>query len=209
MGIMKRLIEERGKYRRSRNAGAREVYSELERFERDWTKNMGTYWRERMDRLGVNDTHALYNSIQGIIHPGPPTTIEHSFMIYGKYVSDGVGREFGDGYTDSLGRTYNSNRGGEGTWNDGQLPFLLPGGEEYREKHGLNKAKKVGPAWGGRVAGGHPRMPNDWFWRKYYASRMVLNEVEAAYYGQAYQGMLTVTLENLLGPRMGGQRMAV
>ena len=112
-------------------------------------------------------------------------------------MSDGVAREFGNGYTDSLGRYYGSNRGGEGTWNAGQLPFLLPGGELYRESHGLDKPKKVGPAWGGRVAGGQPHTKRDWFFRKYYSSRMVLNEMEAAAYGQEYQGMMTEAFDAL------------
>ena len=158
---------------------------------------MVMYWQERLDRLRINDTGRLRSSIQGMLHPGPVTTIEHSFLVYGKYVSDGVAREFGRGYTDSMGRTYGSSRGGEGTWNGGQLPFLLPGGEAYREKHGLDHPKKVGPAWGGREAGGQPHTKRDWFFRKYYSSRMVLNEYEAAAYGQAYQGMMTQAFDAL------------
>lgn len=168
------------------------------KWEGQWTTNMVTYWRERMDKLRVSDSGSLRASVKGVMHPGPVTTIEHSFLQYGIYVSDGVGREFSNGYTDSLGRHFGSSRGGEGTWNAGQLPFILPGGEEYREEHGLDEPKKVGPKWGGRMAGGHPRVPKEWFWRKYYASRMVLNEFEAAAYGEAYQGMLTVALDALL-----------
>ena len=171
--------------------------AELEKFEEQWTKNMVVYWQERMDRLSVNDTGRLRSNINGMRHPGPVTTIEHSFLLYGKYVSDGVGREFGKGYTDSLGRKFGSSRGGEGTWASGQLPFLVPGGEEYREKHGLDEPKKVGPKWGGRVAGGHARAKKDWFFKKYYASRMVLNEYEAMAYGKAYQGMLSLALVNM------------
>ncbi len=74
---------------------------------------------------------------------------------------------------------------------------LLPGGEEYRSEHGLDKPKKVGPAWGGRVAGGHPRQPKPWFWSKYYASRMVLNELEQEYFGQQYKGMFTTALDEV------------
>ena len=194
MGYMKRTAENR---RESYRRGRVQAMSEQELFRQQWTKNMVTYWQERIDKLRINDTGALRSSINGMLHSGPVTTIEHSFLVYGKYISDGVGREFGSGYTDSMGRTYNSSRGGEGTWNAGQLPFLLPGGEAYREKHGLDTPKKVGPAWGGREAGGHPREKRDWFFRKYYASRMVLNEMEAAAYGQAYQGMLTQAFDVL------------
>lgn len=169
------------------------------KWEEEWTKNMVTYWHERMDKLRVHDSGALRSSVKGVMHPGPVTTIEHSFLQYGIYVSDGVGREFSNGYTDSLGRHFGSSRGGEGTWNRGQLPFLLPGGEEYREEHGLDEPKRVGPKWGGRVAGGHQRPKREWFYKKYYASRMVLNDFEAAAYGEAYQGMLTVALDALFG----------
>ena len=185
MGVMKRLSENR---RQSYRRGRVQAMSELELFRKQWTQNMVLYWQERIDKLRINDTGALRSSIMGMLHNGPITTIEHSFLVYGKYVSDGVGREFGSNW---------SSRGGEGTWNAGQLPFLLPGGEAYREKHGLDKPKKVGPAWGGRVAGGHPREKKDWFFRKYYSSRMVLNEMEAAAYGEAYQGMLTQAFDAL------------
>lgn len=190
MGLMKNLAIERreqrrrGRYRSSR-AGA---MIELERFRREWTHNMVTYWQERIDKLRINDSGQLRSSIMGMIHSGPSTTIEHSFLVYGIYVSNGVGREFGSNW---------ESRGGEGTWNAGQLPFLLPGGEAYREKHGLDKPKKVGPAWGGRVAGGHPREKKDWFFKKYYSSRMVLNEMEAAAYGKEYQGMMTQAFDEL------------
>lgn len=191
MGLMKNLAVER---RESRRRGYRNsrvgAMVELERFRRQWTDNMVTYWQERIDKLKINDTGQLRSSIMGMIHQGPSTTIEHSFLAYGVYVSNGVGREFGSNW---------ESRGGEGAWNAGQLPFLLPGGEAYRERHGLDKPKKVGPAWGGRVAGGHPREKKDWFFRKYYSSRMVLNEMEMAAYGQAYQGMLTIAVDNMMG----------
>lgn len=196
MGLMKNLAtERRQRYRRGRV----QAMSELELFRQQWTRNMVTYWQERMDKLRIHDTGALRSSITGMLHSGPITTIEHSFLVYGKYISDGVAREFGKGYTDSLGRTYTSSRGGEGTWNRGQLPFLLPGGEAYREKYHLDTPKKVGPKWGGREAGGQPHVKRDWFFRKYYSSRMVLNEMEMAAYGDAYQGMLTQAVDALMG----------
>lgn len=195
MGQMKRLLENR---RESYRRGRVQTMSDIEAFERAWTHNMVVYWQERIDKLRINDTGALRSSIIGMINPGNPTTLEHKFLRYGISVSDGTAREFGKGYTDRLGRTYDFNRGGEGTWNGGQLPFLLPGGEEYREKHGLDKPKKVGPAWRGRVVGGRPHSQRDWFFRKYYASRMVLNDFEASAYGEAYQGMLTQVVDSLM-----------
>lgn len=192
MGYMKRMAENRRQLYRS---GRVQVMSEIALIEQQWTRNQVVYWQERIDKLRINDTGALRSSIVGMVHTGPVTTIEHSFFKYGKYVSDGVAREFGKGYTDKMGRTYKSHRGGEGTWNRGQLPFLLPGGEAYRAKHGLDEPKKVGPAWRGRVAGGKPHRPRDWFFRKYAAGRHVLNELEMAAYGQAYQGMLTLAVD--------------
>ncbi len=183
-----------------REAGRRRVpqKEDRERYLREWQSNMIRYWRERIDRLRVIHTGHLRSSIEGeLLLRGATATIVHRFPAYGKYQDDGTGREFGEGYTDRLGREYTSSRGGEGTWNSGQLPFLLPGGEEYRRTHGLDRPKKVGPAWGGRMAGGHPRKRKPWYWQKYYASRMVLNELEQQYFGDQYMGMFTQALDEV------------
>ncbi len=183
---------------RRRHASSRVSQLDREKYLREWRDNMIVYWRERLVRLKVLDTGNLRSSMEGeLLLRGAEATITHSFPAYGKYIDDGVGREFSDGYTDSLGRYYGSSRGGEGTWNSGQLPFLLPGGEQYRAEHGLDKPKRVGPAWGGRVAGGHPRQPKPWFFNKYYASRMVLNELERDFYGDQYQGMFVQALDEV------------
>ena len=73
------------------------IDEERRRFEEQWTKNMVVYWQERIDKLRIVDTGALRSSIMGMLHSGPITTIEHSFLLYGKYVSEGTGREFGRG----------------------------------------------------------------------------------------------------------------
>ena len=187
MGLMKNLAIERRESGRSRRSRRRTVQLEdRERYLREWKDNMVTYWKERIDKLRVIDTGNLRSRIEGeLLLQGAKATITHSFPAYGVYVDDGTGREFTtDGYTDSLGRYYASSRGGEGTWNSGQLPFLLPGGEQYREDHG-------------RVAGGHPRRAKPWYWRKYYASRMVLNDLEQEYFGEQYMGMLTAALDEV------------
>lgn len=166
---------------------------ELLRFEEQWTRNMVIYWQERIDKLRVVDTGTMRNSITGMLHPGPITTIEHSFLIYGKYVSEGVSAAFGWKYWGN-----NIPKGEQRTprqrMNGGQLEFL---DKTYRRNHGLDVSKKVGPAWGGRVAGGTPKGQRDWFYRKYWASRMVLNEMEAAAYGIQYKGMLTVAIDTI------------
>ncbi len=166
---------------------------ELRKFELQWTKNMIVYWQERIDKLRVIDTGALRSSIAGILHPGPPTTIEHSFLIYGKYVSEGVSPAFrwkhwGGNIPKGGSRTPRQRMAG------GKLEFL---DETYRKQHKLNNEHKVGPAWGGRKAGGEPKGERDWFFHKYYSSRMVLNEMEMAGYGQAYQGMMTQAFDAL------------
>lgn len=168
---------------------------EILRFEKQWTENMVTYWKERIDKLRVIDTGALRASLTGMLHSGPVTTIEHSFLVYGKYVSEGVSPAFAWKYWGG-----NIPKGGQKTprqrMGAGQLEFL---DISYRKSHGLDGKRKVGPAWGNRVAGGQPKGKRDWFYRKYYASRMVLNEMEAAAYGKAYQGLMTQGIDGLLG----------
>ena len=200
MGLMKNLaIEEYEKRRRGHKKYAPSERTR-EKYLQEWTDNMVTFWQERIAKLRAVDTGNLNSSIEArLLLDGAKAAIRHSFPAYGKYVDDGTGREFTNtGYVDSLGRYYASSRGGEGTWNSGQLPFLLPGGEEYRREHGLDKPKKVGPAWGGRVAGGHPREKKPWFFKKYYASRMVLNELEQQYYGNEYLGMMTTAIDEVM-----------
>lgn len=68
-----------------------EAIDELLKYEKGWTENMGTYWRERMERLRTIDTGALYSSIKGHLEQGTVTTIEHTFLQYGIYVAAGVG----------------------------------------------------------------------------------------------------------------------
>lgn len=180
---------------RAKNHSAAVSEEELKQFEQGWTNMMVKIWTERINMLRINDSGALRSSMSAqALLEGAKKTIQHSFLAYGKYVDDGTGREFGSGYTDSLGRSYDFNRQSNGT-----LPFLTPGGEDYRREHGLDKPKKVGPAWGGRVAGGKARKPQEWFYRKFYASRMVLNEVERSFYGQEYKGMMATALDELFG----------
>ena len=200
MGLMKNLAIEEYENRRRGHKKYAPSERTREKYLQEWTDNMVTYWQERIAKLRAVDTGNLNRSIEArLLLDGAKAAIRHAFPAYGKYVDDGTGREFTNtGYVDSLGRYYASSRGGEGTWNSGQLPFLLPGGEEYRREHGLDKPRKVGPAWGGRVAGGHPREKKPWFFSKYYASRMVLNELEQQYYGNEYLGMMTTAIDEVM-----------
>ena len=166
-----------------------EVIDELLKYEKGWTENMGDYWRERMERLRTIDTGALYSSIKGHLEQGTVTTIEHAFLQYGIYVAAGVGPAH-------VWKKWTEAQGGEKIMrpNDGDLDFL---NKQYRAERELDTPKKVGPAWGGRVAGGGPKGRRDWFSAKYYASVMKLNEHEASFYGDAYNGLMASALTEI------------
>ena len=80
MGYMKRMAENR---RQSYRRGRVQAMSELELFRKQWTENMVRYWQERIDKLRIHDSGQLRSSITGMLHSGPITTIEHSFLLYG------------------------------------------------------------------------------------------------------------------------------
>lgn len=166
-----------------------EVIDELLKYEKGWTENMGTYWRERMERLRTIDTGALYASIKGHLEQGTVTTIEHAFLQYGIYVAAGVGPAH-------VWKKWTEAQGGEKIMrpNDGDLDFL---NKQYRAERELDTPKKVGPAWGGRVAGGVPKGRRDWFSAKYYASVMKLKEHEANFYGETYNGLMASALTEI------------
>lgn len=171
------------------------VPTDILEYERGWTDFMNEIWREKIKKLRVYDTGNLYRSLQGVVHPGPNTTIEHKFLLYGIYVAAGVGHGFEHG-------------------NRGDLPFL---GAAYRQEHGLDKPKAVGPAWSkaglrlphdelGRViAGGRPLKPRDWYVPKYRYSLIRLGETEANYYGSSFQDLLHVGLAALFGDKDVGK----
>ena len=123
-----------------------------------WSDFMVKMWQEMLQFAPpVYDTGALSRSVQGVVHPGPVTTIEHRFLEYGIYVARGVGNGYSRG-------------------NGGDLKFL--------------KDWKTNP---------HHRQKRDWFSKKYMYSLHRLNEFEAAYYGQTYQGLVSSFLWQLFG----------
>ena len=133
--------------------------ADRQRWLEGWQQLMVRMWRERMVQLSppVYDTGALMRSVQGTLHPGPVTTIEHHFLEYGIYVCRGTGNGYRPG-------------------NGGDLAFL--------------KDWKTNP---------HHRRGRDWFSRKYLYSLHRLNDFEAAYYGTAYNGLLSTFLAQLFG----------
>lgn len=166
---------------------------QIEQYEHGWSRMMIDIWREKMVQLGTIDSGNLQQSLQYAVTDGPVTTIEHKFMQYGLYVAQGVGPAH-------VWKHWGGNipKGGSKTMRErmdkGQLEFL---DKTYRHEHGLDKPKKVGPAWGGREAGGDPKGKRDWFFKKYYYSIRRLNLTEAEFYGKAYQGLMSSFLDEL------------
>ena len=198
MGFMKNLAVERAE--RWKHGGAKHHFdrTDLEHYERDWSRMMIDIWREKIIQLNITDSGALQGSLQELVSTGHVTTIEHKFLQYGLFVAAGVGKGFAHG-------------------NGGNLLFM---GDKFREgKHeygarqvgaGLSeehmrgpKFKEVtvqrGPNAGKRAAltSGEKRMPRDWFFKKYYYSIRRLNLTEAEFYGKAYQGLMSSFLDEL------------
>ncbi|MBR3521038.1 MAG: hypothetical protein IKM76_11610 [Prevotella sp.] len=152
-------------------------------------------WREKIQQLNVIDTGALRDSLQELVTTGHVTTIEHKFLQYGIFVAAGVGpAHIWKYWGGNKPKGDTSNKPRERIGDTGQLEFL---DKSYRQEHGLDEPKKVGPAWGGRVAGGTPKGKRDWFFRKYYYSIRRLNLEESAFYGRAYQGLMSSFLDEL------------
>ena len=180
---------------------------QIEQYERGWSRMMIEIWREKIIQLNITDSDALQGSLQELVSTGQVTTIEHKFLQYGLFVAAGVGKGFAHG-------------------NGGNLLFM---GDNYREgKHaygarqvgaGLSeehmqgpKFKEVtvqrGPNAGKRAAltSGEKRMPRDWFFKKYYYSIRRLNLEESAFYGQAYQGLMSSFFDELFSGTIRSNR---
>lgn len=73
--------------------------AEHQKWIQGWSDFMIKMWRERMMQFAppVYRTGALASSVQGIVHTGPVTTIEHHFLEYGIYVARGVGNGYSRG----------------------------------------------------------------------------------------------------------------
>lgn len=145
-------------------------------YEDEWTEKMVMIWHEKLDKFKAIDTGNLYMSVRGeIIHEDVNAQIMFSFALYGIFVNNGTGNFYKKG-------------------NGGDLPFL---GKDYRREHGLNIPKRVGPAWGGKVAGGHPRKEKPWVFRRYYASCRKLGNVIAEMRGEEYMSILCSTFRTM------------
>lgn len=121
----------------------------------EWVRTQLLIWREKIERMKIVRSGALHQSFTDHIkQTAEGSTIIMKFLAYGIYVEQGVG--------------YGYKRG-----NGGDLPFL---GKDYREEHGLNRRRKVGPAWGGYKTSGKPRQPREWYSKKLYMSTMAMVE---------------------------------
>lgn len=170
---------------------------DMEAYNRGWSRMMVDILQEQIDRLKITDTGRLHNSIKELIQTGTVTTIEHKFLMYGIYVAAGVGNGFSHG-------------------NGGDLAFM---GDAYRNAHGEYRSRQVGAGLSesamkgkfqhitvkhGKNAGktaaltsGQKRKARDWFFKKYYYSLHRLNETNASFFGQAYQGLMSSFLQGL------------
>ena len=171
---------------------------EIEQYERGWSKMMIDIWREKIQQLNINDSGALQNSMEELVTTGQVTTIEHKFLQYGLFVAAGVGKGFahdnggdllfmGDSYREGK-RAYGSRQVGAGLSED---HMKSPKFEHVTVQRGPNKGKEAA------LTSGEKRMPRDWFFKKYYYSIRRLNLTESAFYGRAYQGLMSSFLDEL------------
>lgn len=171
---------------------------EIEQYERGWSKMMIDIWREKIQQLNINDSGALQNSMEELVTTGHVTTIEHKFLQYGLFVAAGVGKGFahdnggdllfmGDSYREGK-RAYGSRQVGAGL-SEGHMKS--PKFEHVTVQRGPNKGKEAA------LTSGEKRMPRDWFFKKYYYSIRRLNLTESAFYGRAYQGLMSSFLDEL------------
>lgn len=147
------------------------------KWEKTWADMMIEIWREKIRRMKITDTYALMQEMSNKVSISSSSlTIQHKFMEYGVYQDIGVG------YGYSL-----LNKGDQVG-----LKFL---DKDYRHDNGLDKPKKVGPAWGGGYTSGKPRSKRNWMSKRYYASIMVLKDYEAFKYGDAFCGIISNILQ--------------
>ena len=142
----------------------------------EWAKMLTTMWQERIEMLGVVYTGQLHQSISDTVQSlNGGYNITMRFKRYGIYQSLGVG----NGYT----------RG-----NGGDLQIL---DNTYREEHGLNKRRRVGPKPGGYLTSGKPRKRRDWISKKLFLSVMNLRDDLARIVGEVAALVVAEALTDL------------
>lgn len=201
MGLMKNLAVERSerwKHGRSSGSGFHYDQQELERYERGWSRMMIEIWSEKISKMNITDSGALQGSLQELVKTGQVTTIEHKFLQYGLFVAAGVGKGFYHGNPGDLLFMGDSYREGKHAYGSRQVGARLsekhmlgPKFERVIVKRGKNAGKEAA------LTSGDKRMPRDWFFKKYYYSIRRLNLTESAFYGKAYQGLMSSFLDEL------------
>ena len=93
----------------------------------------------------------------------------------------------GDSYREGK-RAYGSRQVGAGL---SEEHMKSPKFEHVTVQRGPNKGKEAA------LTSGEKRMPRDWFFKKYYYSIRRLNLTESAFYGRAYQGLMSSFLDEL------------
>jgi hypothetical protein len=151
------------------------VLEDLNKYTDEWTRTQLMIWREKIERMKIVRTGALHESFTDTINRSAEgTTITMKFARYGIFQAMGVGRGYVHG-------------------NGGDLEFL---DKDYREEHGLNKPRKVGPAWGDYMTSGKPRVARDWMTKKLYMSTMAMVEDVARITGETVARVICETLSD-------------
>ncbi len=184
-----------------RHHGSRGHYfsdAEREKYERGWSSMMLDIWREKIAKLNITDSGGLRESFEEVVRTGKVTTIEHRFMMYGIYVAAGVGNGFAHGNPGDLLFMGDSYRKGKREYGSRQVGaglsenhMLSPKFEHVTVQRGPNAGKEAA------LTSGNKRMPRDWFFKKYYYSIRRLNLAESAFFGKAYQGLMSTFLDDL------------
>lgn len=170
--------------------------ADIDAYNRGWARYLVDILQEQIDKLSVSDTGSLKQSIEYAIDG--TDTIKHKFLMYGLYVSAGVGKGFKHGnggdllFMNDLYREVNGygyQQVGAGLSEDA---MLAPKFEHITVKRGKNAGKQAALVRG-------KRKKEDWFMRKYYYQLQRLNEKQALMYGEAYQGLVSSFLQSLFG----------
>ena len=154
-----------------------ESIKDRRRWVEGWNKMMLEIWAERIYKLGVMDTNALYNSLSALKIRADgrfmEITLSQTFLEYG------IWQDLGTGWGYRLD-------------NGGDLPFLE---DDYRSKHNLDKPRKRGPEWGGGYTSGNPRERRRWESPKYYSSALRLRDFMAESLGDEFKAMFCAALD--------------
>lgn len=170
--------------------------ADIDAYNRGWARFLVDILQEQIDKLSVSDTGSLKQSVEYAMNG--TDTIEHKFLMYGLYVSAGVGKGFkhgnggdllfmNDKYREVNGYGYKQVGAGLS-----EHAMFAPKFEHITVKRGKNAGKQAALVRG-------KRKKEDWFMRKYYYQLQRLNEKQALMYGEAYQGLVSSFLQGLFG----------